>query len=271
MLASTEELKRQAKALVGALRRSGAAQLSPAQALDAVARMHGMSSWHAVLKAGGTGFWNAEQLAIHRALPGLSRVAEGKAYVGSGNLLHEALMHLAHSQPGTRLRKTLSHWTDEVDHLQQAVRDALLIDEPYSPGALELPKGLAGTFARYLQHEFSPATLTGWEDAGARLEELRQALYRVQEALMPVTVGSDVQSVMLLESLHDTPLPVGVPVELSPAAAYVVAEQVIGTLHARAVEVPDGLFAFNVSELKVRLARAGFLVLAPTVSGPIWD
>lgn len=271
MLASSEELKRQAKALAGSLRRSGAAQLSPAQALDAVARMHGRSSWQAVLKAGGIGFWNAEQLAIHRTFPGGISIGEGRAYVGSGNLLYEALMHLAHSQPGTRLRKTLSNWADEVDHLQQAVRDALLIDEPYSPGALELPKGLAGTFARFMQQEFSPATLTGWPDAGARLEGLRHALYAVQEALMPVTAGSEVQAVMLLESLHGTPLPVGIPRELGSDAAYAIAEQVIGTLHARAVEVPDGLFAFNESELKVRLARAGFLVLAPTVSGPIWD
>lgn len=271
MLDSIEELKRQAKALVGALRRSGAAQLSPAQALDAVARMHGRSSWQAVLKVGGIGFWNAEQLAIHRAFPGGSLIGEGRAYVGSGNLLYEALMHLAHSQPSARLRKTLSNWADEVEHLQQAVRDALLIDEPYSPGALELPKGLAGTFARFMQQEFSPATLMGWPDAGARLETLRQVLYTVQEALMPVTTGSEVQAVMLLESLHGTPLLIGIPRELDQDSAYGVAEQVIGTLHARAVEVPDGLFAFNESELKVRLARAGFLVLAPTVSGPIWD
>jgi hypothetical protein len=271
MLASTEELKRQAKALASALRRSGAAQLSPAQALDAVARIHGLSGWQAVLKAGGAGFWNAEQLAIHRSFPGGGPVAEGKAYAGTGNLLYEALMHLAHSQPGTRLRKTLAHWSSETDHLQQAVRDALLIDEPYAPGALELPKGLAGTFSRFMQHEFSAETLTDWRDAGARLEVLRHTLYAAQEALLPIASGFEVQAVMLLESLHGAPLPIGIPLTLDKAAAYAVAEQVIGTLHARAVEVPDGLFAFNEAELKVRLGLAGFLVLAPTVSGPIWD
>lgn len=271
MLPSTEELKRQAKVLVTALRSSRAAQLSPAQALDAIARIHGRSGWRAVLKAGGTGFWNAEQLAIHRAFPGVTPVVEGKAYAGSGNLLYESLMHLAHSQPRTRLRKTLASWADEVDHLQQAVRDALLIDEPYSPGALELPKGLAGTFARFMHQEFSADRLTGWPDAGLRLEALRRTLYAAQEALMPVATGAHVTAVMLLESLHGTPLPVGIPADLDEVAAYCAAEQVIGALHARAVEVPDGLFAFDEAELKVRLAQAGFSVLAPTVSGPIWD
>jgi hypothetical protein len=271
MLASTEELKRQAKVLVGALRNSGAAQLSPAQALDAVARMHGKSSWQAVIKAGGVGFWSAEQLAIHRAYPRPPRVVEGKSFVGTGDLLYEALMHLANSQPGSRLRKTLAHWADEADHLQQAVRDSMLIDEPYAPGALELPKGLAGTFARFMKAEFDPELLCGWADAGARLEALRRSLYVVQEALMPSSNGSPAPALMLLESLHGTPLPVGVPVGMTSDTAYALAEQVIGTLHARAVEVQDGLFAFEEAELKVRLAQAGFSVMASTVSGPIWD
>lgn len=266
-----DELKLQAKALTSALRTSGAAQLSPAQALDAIARIHGMGTWRKVLMAGGIGIWNASQLAVHRAYPGTVRIAEGKSYVGSGDMLYESLMHLAHSQPRARLRKTLAAWSREVDHLQQAVRDAMLIDEPYAPGALELPKGLAPTFTAYLQYEFAPANLSGWADAGERLERVRKALYAVQAALLPVPAVGGLQALMMLESLHGAPMPLGVPVGMDISEAYRTAEDVISSLHARAVEVPDNLFAFDVVEMKVLLANAGFSTLAPVMTGPIWD
>lgn len=267
-----DEMKRQAKALASALGRTGAAKLSPTQAFDAVARMHGLRDWRAALAAGGAGSWNASQLTIHRAFPDSARLVakEGGTYLGRGNGLYEALMHLARSQPYLRLLKTLAHWADEVDGLQQAVRDAMLIDDPYAPRAIKLPKGLAATFTGYLAGELYSVATSSWVEMGGRLERLRMTLYAVQAALMATATCPSLRAVMTLESLHSTALVIGVPLTVQGDAAA-LAERVISTIHARTAEVADGLFVATEAEIKVRLVQAGFALLAPSMSGPIWD
>jgi hypothetical protein len=265
-------MMRQSKTLAASLRRAGLS-LSPAQALDAVARMQGLPSWQAALKTGGVGAWSAAQLAVHRAFPGSEAfpVKPGGPYVGRASLLYEALMHLARAQPRTRLLKTLEHWAGQADQLQQGVRDALLIDEPFAPCKLVLPKGLAATFQAFLAGELQDPALASWGELGQRLERLRGALYAVQAGLLAQGPVPPLHATLLLDSLHGSPLPLGVPLPLPAGEAYALAERVIGALHARAAEVADGLFVVSEGELKVHLVQAGFVLLAPGLPGPIWD
>lgn len=270
---TVDAMLRQAKTLSSALRHAGAARPSPAQALDAVARLYGLRNWQAALRAGGIGSWNAQQLAVHRAYPGSAawQLPEGGPYAGRTTLLHEALMHLALSQPRARLLKTLRLWAGEADRLQRSVRDALLIDEPFTAGALVLPKGMAATFQAFLSHDLHDPAVADWRELGRRVERLRGVLYAVLAALLAQEPLPPLRATLLLDSLHGEALPLGVPLSLPEDEAYARAEQVVGALHARAAEVDDGLFAVSPGELRVGLAEAGLALLAPVLAGPIWD
>lgn len=265
--------KRQAQALAQALKDLGVGELSPARALDVVARMNGHRNWHTAQTAGNTGGWNTVQQAIYQGYPNADLLAlePGQPYERCGDSLFEALMEVGKTQPLSRVLKTVEHWAQAVDNLAVQVGVLLGRADGFNVDDLSLPRNLAAGLQRFLAIELRE-DVGSWQEVALRVESTRRDLYAVAVQLRLLQAGRHAP-LLLLNSCEGSGfvIPVEIPQGMSLARAKEEAARVIRDLQDRQNCAPDVLFDFGVNELKVKLAQAGFGPCGDTELGPTWD
>jgi hypothetical protein len=272
---NTDQMKKQAASLAGALRAMGIADISSARALDVLSRMNGKRNWQTAKAAGSIGDWNGVQVAVCRAYRSsdLLGLVEGQDFLTCGDSLFVAMMNVSLSQPLSRVIKTFEHWAAEVDKLLMQVQVLMQGGSDFCVDDLAFPKGLAPSFLHFLQVEMSKAEgCHGWDNAGSRLETTRRDLYTVACELRHVESGST-QEIMMLDSTEGAAygIPLVVPRGMTREVARETALKVIQELQNRGQDELGSMFDFSAAELRVRLAQAGFVTVPEAFEGPTWD
>ncbi len=269
-----DQAKVEAKALVSALKALGVGDITTSRALEVVARMNGFRNWQTAQSAGGVGQWNLLQRTVYLSYPDsdLLPLHQGQAYVACGDPLFEAMMHVAGSQPLSRVVKTLETWADETDTVQMQVRHQIDHRANFDVSRLMFPKGLAPSFDRFLRMEVSEEA-GSWTEVASRLEKVRRDLFTVSNELrnLQQDTGDDIMLLASHNADPQTTLAVRVPASMTRTQARHVAQEVLTELQDRSHDAPGNLFDFGPAEAKVRLAQRGLEPLAEVFVGPTWN